>query len=78
MTEYDLHIVCDACGQSHPSGMSLWQDDPRLDKKTVAAIYAGRDLPSEVTLVKGNRFVCPGTNRFCTQIDDERCFLSLR
>ena len=75
MAEYAIFVLCIACGDLHPMGISVTLDDGPTEKESIANSYAGKDLPPTVAGLKNKRVYCPKTGRQYSQNDNRKVFL---
>ena len=75
MAEYDLHIYCESCNQTHPKGIKVTIDGGPLRKISVGAFYAGRQFPRKLESFLGSGAVCPNTGKLFKQSDIYKIFL---
>jgi hypothetical protein len=76
MAIYSVHFLCNECSDVHPTGITLLavNDGPQV-KASIGDTYAGKDLPASVAALMDNRFMCPNTQRFTSQKDNDQVFL---
>jgi hypothetical protein len=74
MPKYDIFAVCNACGDTHPTGISINLDGP-IKKRSIAEAYRGKDLPPSVASLKQDRVYCPNLGRHYAQTDNKQIFL---
>ena len=74
MPKYDIFAVCAACGDTHPTGISIILDGP-IKKQSIAAAYRGKDIPPHLATLKQNRVYCPKMGRHYAQTDNKQIFL---
>ncbi|CAI2718625.1 hypothetical protein [Nitrospina watsonii] len=75
MKKYEIHSVCDACGDTHPTRHHVMLENGPDETKTVEEIWEGQDLPGEVKAVLANPFQCPVTKSFIRQEETDQVFL---
>ena len=75
MPKYDIFALCNACGDLHPTGISLILDNGPLNKQSIADAFAGQDLPPDVATLKNERVYCPKTGRRYAQTVYRQIFL---
>ena len=75
MAKYSVHFFCDECGQVHPLGVAITLNDGPADKASIGDTYAGRALPPEIAIFKGNMTQCPVTGKMTSQEDNNQIFL---
>jgi len=75
MAQYSVHIFCDACGNTHPMGVSVELADGPAARASLGDAYAGRDLPSQVMMMIGNWTRCPVTGQMIRQTNNDQVFL---
>lgn len=76
MTEYDVYVRCDQCGQPHSVSLKLTVDDESLNGKPLADQFVGMPVPSSVAFMQSNRYRCPHTKKLfpASDIDDALLF----
>jgi hypothetical protein len=72
--KYDIFAVCNACGDTHPTGISINLEGP-VKKRSIASAYRGKNLPRHLATLKETRFYCPRMGRHYPQTDDNKIFL---
>ena len=72
--KYDVLAVCNACGDAHPTGISINLDGP-VKRRTIAEAYRGKHLPSHLATLKQERIYCPNLGRHYPQTDYRQIFL---
>jgi hypothetical protein len=72
---YMMHVFCNECSTPHPAGIVIERDELLSPDQSVADIYDGREVPSEIALMQGNYFQCPTTGRMYRQNDNRQVFL---
>jgi hypothetical protein len=75
MAEYDVLVLCNACGDLHPMGSCVSLQDGPSSKQSITDVYAGEDLPSNLAELKDKRIYCPKTGRQYSQKDNKKVFL---
>ncbi len=75
MAQYSVHFFCDECGEVHPLGVSISLDDGPADKASIGNTYAGKELPTSVATMIGNKTTCPNTGVLTSQADNDQVFL---
>jgi hypothetical protein len=75
MPRYDILAVCNACGDEHPTELSVFLDSGPNKKESVAAVYAKKDLPPNLATLKDIRVYCPRTGRQYAQTNYKQIFL---
>ncbi|MBP6002846.1 MAG: hypothetical protein KA746_05380 [Pyrinomonadaceae bacterium] len=75
MTKYDVHVICDQCGQPHPVNVSLDLDDETLNKTPLADHFAGRTLPAAIAFMQTNKYRCPHTKQLFPASDISKAIL---
>jgi hypothetical protein len=73
--EYDIFVVCNACGDLHPREVSVTLGHGPASKQSIADVYAGKDLPANFAALKDRRVYCPKTGRHYSQSDNKKIFL---
>jgi uncharacterized protein with GYD domain len=73
--KYDIFFLCNACGDSHSMGISVTLENGPASQQSIAEVYAGKDLPSSLSMLKGTRVYCPKTGRHYSQKDNTKIFL---
>ena len=71
---YDVFAVCNACGDAHPTGISINLEGP-VKRRTIAELYCGKRLPSHLATLKQDRVYCPNLGRHYPQTDYRQIFL---
>lgn len=74
MEQYDVYVFCDECGEAHPTGIRVQRDGLPFHKRSVADLYSGQDVPSNLNM-QDTRFHCPNTSRTFIQRDHGQVFL---
>jgi hypothetical protein len=74
MVEYDLFFFCDECNESHPAGIKISLKEGPIEKQSICAFYAGRELPPQIEELTKERVLCPKTGKIFTQ-DLDRIYL---
>jgi hypothetical protein len=59
MAEYDIFVVCNACGDFHPMGICVSLEDGPAAKQSIADVYTGKELPPSLAALKDKRVYCP-------------------
>src|SRR5688500_17844179 len=72
--KYDVFALCNACGDAHPTGISINLDGP-VKKRSIASAYRGKNLPRGLPTLKQNRVYCPNLGRHYAQPDYRQIFL---
>jgi hypothetical protein len=75
MPRYDILALCNACGDEHPTDLSVFLDGGPLKKQSVAAAYPENNLPPNLATLKDVRVYCPKTGRQYAQTDYKQIFL---
>jgi hypothetical protein len=75
MTTYDIHALCNDCGQRHAMRKTLVLEDGPAEPRTVADTYKGTTVPELLVRLRYNSVRCRETGRFFYQQDDNRLFL---
>jgi hypothetical protein len=75
MKKYEIHSVCDACGEMHPTRFHVELEDGPDETKSVEEIWEGKEPPPQVKAVLQNQFQCPTTNTFIKQEEPDQIFL---
>ena len=75
MARYSVYFFCDECSQVHPLGITIELNDGPPDRASIGDTYAGRELPSQVATLMGNKTPCPNTGRMTSQEDNKQVFL---
>jgi hypothetical protein len=71
---YDVFAVCNACGDAHPTGISM-NLEGRVKRRTIAEAYRGKQLPSHLITLKQDRVYCPNLGRHYPHTDYRQIFL---
>ncbi len=76
MANYSVYYFCNECSEVHPTGITLLalNDGPPV-KASIGDTYAGKEPPASVAALMDNRFICPNTQRFTSQKDNDQVFL---
>jgi hypothetical protein len=72
--KYDVLAVCNACGDAHPTGISINLAGP-VKKRSIATAYRGKNLPRHLATLKQERVYCPNLGRHYPQTDYRQIFL---
>lgn len=56
-------------------GMEIRLEDGPVTRNTIANIYAGKEIPTELLLLMRNKVMCPDTGILTTQTDRKKVFL---
>ena len=72
--KYDVLAVCNACGDAHPTGISINLAGP-VKKRSIATTYRGKNLPRHLATLKQDRVYCPNLRRHYPQTDYRQIFL---
>ena len=72
--KYDVFAICNACGDAHPTGISINLAGP-VKKRSVATAYRGKNLPRHLATLKQERVYCPNLRRHYPQTDYRQIFL---
>jgi hypothetical protein len=72
--KYDVFAVCNACGIAHPTGISIHLEGP-VKRRTIAEAYRGKQLPSDLVMLKQGRVYCRKLGRHYPQTDYRQIFL---
>jgi hypothetical protein len=72
--KYDVLAVCNACGDAHPTGISINLAGP-VKKRSIATAYRGKNLPRHLATLKQERVYCPNLRRHYPQTDYRQFFL---
>jgi hypothetical protein len=75
MPIYSVHLFCAACGRPHPLTLGIQTKDEISSAQSVGDVYDGREMPSEITTIKGNSTYCPVSGEKITQGDHFDIFL---
>jgi hypothetical protein len=75
MPKYDIFALCNACGDTHPTGIAIMLQSGPRQKQSVADAFAGKDLPPDLAALKNNRVYCPKTGRGYAQTNYKHIFL---
>ena len=75
MALYDVYVFCNNCGQVHPMTIRISLDDGPAEKDSIGNVYAGKDLPQNVAALTNNYVLCPKTNKWFVQRDNNQVFL---
>jgi hypothetical protein len=73
-SKYDIFALCNACGDAHPTGISINLEGP-IKRRTIAEVYHGKRLPSHLATLKQDRVYCPNLGRHYPQTDYKHFFL---
>ncbi len=74
---YMVQAFCDECSVPHPTGIVIERAELLSPRQRAGDVYDGRELPTEIVTMIGNRFQCPNTGRFFRQRDNDRVYLIL-
>jgi hypothetical protein len=72
--KYDVFAVCNACGDAHPTGISINLAGP-VKKRSIATAYRRKHLPRQLATLKQDRVYCPNLRRHYAQTDYRQIFL---
>ena len=72
--KYDVLAVCNACGDTHPTGISINVAGP-VKQRSIATVYRGKNLPHHLAILKQERVYCPNLRRHYPQTDYRQIFL---
>jgi hypothetical protein len=72
MPKYDIFVVCNACSDTHPIGTSVMLADGPAETQSIAAAYAGKNVPPDLFKLRMNRVQCPRTGRQYAQTNDQK------
>src|SRR4029453_4866329 len=72
--EYDVLAVCNACGDAHPTGISINLARP-VKKRNLPPPSRGKNLPRHLATLKQERVYCPNLRRHYPQTDYRQIFL---
>ena len=75
MAEYAVHFFCDECGEVHPLGIGIQLSDGPAKRGSIGDTYAGKELPTAVATLIGNKTICPNTGKLTSQADNNQVFL---
>jgi hypothetical protein len=75
MLRYDILARCNACGDEHPTELSVFLEVVPTKKQSVAAAYPDKNLPPNLATLKDVRVYCPKTGRQYAQTDFKQLFL---
>jgi len=71
MPLFIIHVKCDQCSSTHPTGIVLKLDDGPIAEQSVAAFCGDKPVPKELSLRK-ETFRCPVTgDEFMAKNDDQ-------
>ncbi len=75
MAKYMVHFFCDECSNVHPLGIVVELNDGPAQKESINDTYAGKELPTAVATLIGNKTTCPNTKKLTSQSDNNQVFL---
>jgi hypothetical protein len=75
LSKYDIFALCNACGDVHRTGNAIMLLTGPRQKQSVAAAFAGKELPSDLAALKNSRVSCSKTGRQYAQTDYKQIFL---
>ncbi len=75
MPVYNVHIICEQCGQPHSVNVKLTLDENGLDKMLLSDYYADRPLPPAIVFMQTNKYNCPHTKQLFPASDLEKAVL---
>ena len=75
MAQYSVHFFCDECSEVHPLGMNVELNDGPVEKESIGNLYAGKELPTQIATLIGNKPICPNTGKITSQEDNNQVFL---
>lgn len=75
MKKYEVHSVCDACGDMHPTRFHVELEEGPDVTRSVEEIWEGKEPPAGVKAVLQNQFQCPVTKNFVRQDEADQVYL---
>lgn len=72
---YQLHVLCDLCGGTHPMPVTVNLDDGPAGNENLNNAFAGRKIPAPIVKMSNNSVVCPRLGKSFLQVDNEKIFL---
>jgi hypothetical protein len=75
MPRYDILAVCNACGDEHPTGLSVFLESVHAKKQSIAAAFPKKGLPPNLATLTDIRVYCPKTGRQYAQTNYKQIFL---
>lgn len=75
MATYDIHVLCNYCGESHAMGKTLLLEDGPAYTGSIADTYRGKAIPELLVRLRYNSVRCRESGRFVFQEDDSRLLL---
>lgn len=75
MATYSVYVFCNECADVHPMGITISLDDGPPQRESIGNLYAGKELPSDIAMLRDNKTVCPNTGKWFNQKDNNQIFL---
>ena len=75
MATYEVQIMCNKCGETHPLGIHCELDDGPVDEASIGDTYAGKPIPENLATISNNKTRCPNTGKMTMQEDHSLIFL---
>ena len=72
---YMAHVFCTECSNPHSTHIVVSSDVEVAPGQSVADVFDGREVPSEIVALADHQFRCPATGRMFTQKDQHQIFL---
>jgi len=75
MKKYEVHSVCEACGDMHPTRFHVDLENGPDETKSVEEIWEGQEPPAHVKTIIHNQFQCPVNKTYTRQEENDQIFL---
>ena len=75
MASYTVYVFCDECQIRHITPLSINLDEPDFYGKSIGDVYDGQDVAPAILSLLNDKFRCPETGRFFSQLDNSQVFL---
>jgi len=74
-TQYSILALCNKCGGTHDTEVSVSLKDGPVEKQSIEHVYKDRNLPESLAKLSRMSITCPATGRRSTQKDNHQIFL---
>ena len=75
MPSYEIYFGCSECGGEHPILMKVFLPQGPEDKRSVVESFGQKEVPPQLSAVRGHKALCRRTGRVFYQDQYEKIFL---
>ncbi|MBN2466894.1 MAG: hypothetical protein JXD19_01985 [Deltaproteobacteria bacterium] len=75
MITYRGYVSCDFCGELHSLSPSVLIKGGPAKRISIAELYSGRDVPTDVAVLQNQQIFCPATGKTFCETDRSKIYL---